>query len=143
MDNKFIGLVSIFFLVFGVFISVLFFNKNIATLTRAKEDTLPSAEKSIILVYPLTVNADGTTTSTATVVVRNSKGDGLEAKPVTLTTSLGAIDGGQPTLTKNSEKDGHATFAITSSTAGVANLSVLISGSTSTSNTASINFISP
>lgn len=143
MDNKFIGLISIFFLVFGVFISVLFFNKNIATLTRAKEDTLPSTEKSIILVYPLTVNADGKTTATVTVFVRNSKGDSLEAKPVTLTSSLGALDGGQQSLTKATEKSGQSVFTLTSTEAGTAQLKAVINGTVPTSNTASVNFITP
>ncbi|HLL60725.1 MAG TPA: Ig-like domain-containing protein [Candidatus Nitrosocosmicus sp.] len=138
MDNKFVGLLSIFFLVFGVFISVLFFNKNITTFTRAKEELIPVKEKSILLGYPLTVTADNQTTSTITAWVRNEKGIGIADKNVTLTSTLGTID--QPT--QKTDKDGRISFKIKSSTPGDAVISAMIENSIPSSNSVTINFVS-
>lgn len=139
MDNKLIGLVSIFFLIFGVFISVLFFNKNIATLTRAKEELVPVTDKSILLAYPLTVTANDQENSTITVWVRNEKGVGIINRNVTLTSNLGTLD----QTSKTTDNKGQATFTIHSASVGNATISGKIDGVTSLANTVTINFVSP
>jgi hypothetical protein len=136
MDTKLIGLLSIFFLVFGVFMTVLLFNDNLTTITKAKDELIPSNEKSIILAYPLSVKA-GAGDSKVTVWVRNREGKGIPNQPVSLTTSHGSLD----VSALNSDGQGRAIFSLTSATPGTAILNATIAGTITPSNTVSVVFI--
>lgn len=135
MDTKLIGLLSIFFLVFGVFMTVLLFNDNLTTITKAKDELIPSSEKSIILAYPLSLQA-GNGQSKVTVWVRNKEGKGIPNQPVTLTTSLGTLD----IQALNSDGQGRAIFTLSSQTAGTATLNATIAGTVNPSNTVTVEF---
>lgn len=122
MDKKLVGLMAIFFLSFGVFTSILVFRKPLLNLARAKEDQVPSASSSKVILScaGTMVKADGSDSCTVNVFIRTA-GDSpkpLANKVVTLTTDLGDLD--RPTQTTDSL--GKAVFRITSSTPGIATL---------------------
>lgn len=120
MDKRLLGIVTVFFLSFGVFASVLVFNKPLSRLIRASQELNPSATSSLVFAWPLTVPADGATQSTITVFLRNEKNYPVANKPITLTTSLGQIKQAEQV----SAKDGKAEFQIISQASGLANISV-------------------
>ncbi len=139
MDNKFIGLIAIFFLVSGIFLSVLFFNDSLTTFTRAREELVPDQSKSILLAYPLTVKADGSDFATITVWVRNSNGSSIVNQKVTLSATNATLD----KTILNTDEAGKAVFKVTSTSASVSEITALINDSIHTNNDVSINFVSP
>jgi hypothetical protein len=116
--------------------TVLLFNDNLTTITKAKDELVPSTEKSLILAYPLSLQA-GNGSSKVTVWVRNKEGKGIPNQPVSLTTSLGTLD----ISSLNSDGQGRAIFSLTSSTPGTATLNATIAGTITPSNTVSVVFI--
>lgn len=120
MDKKLIGLLAIFFLTFGVFFSVVVFNKPLSRLIRASQELVPSASNSLVLAYPLTVKADGVAQATITVFLRNDKNMPVGNRPVLINSSLGQIK--EQLLTTG--KDGKAEFHLVSTTPGVADLTI-------------------
>lgn len=126
MDKKLIALLSIFFLSFLLFISVLVFNKPLTQLTRATEDIEPSSTNSLIFAWPLTAKADGTSKVSVNVFVRSESNKLVTQKTVTLRTSLGDIEN----VSSVSDENGKTTFTLTSQTPGVAELSAVIDGAT-------------
>jgi len=73
MDKRLTGLLVVFFLAFGLFTSLVVFNKPLSRLIRASQEITPSVENSLILAWPLTVKADGQAATTVTVFLRNEK----------------------------------------------------------------------
>jgi len=71
MDKKIIGLMLVFFLSFGIFMTVLVFNKPINQLTRAKEESVVSEKNSLVFACPLNAQADGKSQNKITVFVRS------------------------------------------------------------------------
>ncbi|MCX7881167.1 MAG: Ig-like domain-containing protein [Patescibacteria group bacterium] len=124
MDKKLLGLISVFFLSFLIFISVLLFNKPIVQLLRAKEETNPSPKKSLIIAWPLTLPADGKTNSTITVFLRNEKNQPVSNKIIFLKSTLGEFK--ENNLI--SDKDGKAEFHLSSTTPGLAQITVNAAG---------------
>jgi len=122
MDNKLIILFSIFFLSFGLFVSLIVFEKPLTRLTRAKEELKPSVKKSLIIAWPLTLKANGKSLSLITVFVRNNKGQPIGNKKISLTTNLGKI----AALQSTTNKIGKATFTIKSSRPGIAKINAFI-----------------
>lgn len=118
MDKKFLFLTLIFFLSFTLFTSMIILNKPLSKLTRAKEDLIPSPEKSIIFGWPLSAPADGITKVEINIFVRNLKNLPLSNKKVNVLSNLGEIKEIQPITDKN----GKASFIITSSTPGLAEI---------------------
>lgn len=118
-------LMSLFFLVFILFIGFVLFNQPLYRLIRAKEEYLPSAKASLIFAYPLTVKADGQSISNINVFVRSSTGIPVANKSVSLITSLGQIN--PPMNTTN--KEGKVSFKLTSASEGTASVQALVDGS--------------
>lgn len=137
MDKKFIGLVSLFFLSFFLFLTFTIFQEPIAQFTRATEKNLPSANESIILAWPLQLNADGKSQSTINVFVRNEKQVPVSNKKVTLTSTLGQIEETQPI----SDKQGKTEFKISSTQPGVAEITAQIEGGIILTKKITIEFI--
>lgn len=135
MDKKLTSLLAIFFLTFGVFTSVVIFNKPLSRLIRASQELTPSGANSIVLAYPLTVKADGENQATITVFLRNDKNLPVGSRPVSIVSSLGQIKEG--TITTG--KDGKAEFHITSNDQGTADITAS-SGSTNISQKISVKF---
>ncbi len=121
MDKKIVGLMVIFFLSFGIFTSIVIFNKSPLTqFIRAEKELAPSAKNSLVFAYPLTVKADGISKNKVTVFVRNDANNVIPNKKVTITTSLG--ESIEKEITTG--KDGKAEFHITSITPGIAEITV-------------------
>lgn len=122
MDKKLVGLMLIFFLSFGLFTTIVVFNKPLSRLTRAKEEFLPSAEKSLIFAWPLTTKADNQSPVQINVFVRNASDVPLSNKKVVLTTSLGTIKENEVVT----DKVGKATFNLSSNNPGIAEISASV-----------------
>ena len=122
MDKKLVGLMLFFMLSFGLFISIVLFNKPLSRLTKAKEEFIPSSDASLIFAWPLTAKADGKYPVQVNVFVRNASNVPLTNKIVKLTTSLGSIKDINPTT----DKAGKSTFAIGSQTPGIADLTTIV-----------------
>ena len=137
MEKKFVFLIGVFFVLFGLFISLILFEKPLVRLTRAKLDQ-PSAEKSIIFAWPLKVVADSRSESVITVFARNENSDELSNRTITLASSIGQL----VESTAVTDKLGKAEFRIRSSTIGLADLKAVIDNTTPVNQTVVIEFIS-
>ncbi|MEI6533071.1 MAG: Ig-like domain-containing protein [Candidatus Roizmanbacteria bacterium] len=122
LDKKFIALLGVFFLSFLLFISLLFFRDNISMITRASEDTQPSAEKSLIFAWPLQTKITDNTPIKISVFVRSVSGKPIENKVIMIKTSLGQLN----VSSGASDKQGKAEFELSSREAGEAKLDVTI-----------------
>src|SRR3989344_2616366 len=91
IDRPLLGLLVVFFLAFGLFITLTFFNKQISTFTRAKEESIPSSETSLIFAWPLTAPIDGSQPVVVNIFIRNADNLPLSGKSVSLSTNLGNI----------------------------------------------------
>ena len=123
MDKKFMALVLVFFLVFGVFMSLMLFNKQITNFARASAETDPSSQTSLIFAWPLTAKIGDKVE--VNVFIRNANNTPLNKKSVRLTTNLGLINGSQES-TSESDKTGKVSFTLTSNSIGVAELTAYI-----------------
>jgi hypothetical protein len=122
MDKKLVGLMLIFMLSFGLFTTIIVFNKPLTRLTKAKEEFVPSSESSLLFAWPLTAKADGTTPVQVNVFVRNGTNIPLSNKKVRLTATLGTIRVND----LETDKAGKVTFFMTSDTPGLAELSAVV-----------------
>ena len=123
MDKKLVSLLFLFFLMFGVFASMIVFNAPLSTLTRAKEETVPSAEKSKLIYYPFSAKADGQSQVTIYVFVTSVTDKPLANKTVTLSTTLGEF---KETTQVSQGADAKTTFYLTSNTPGIAEITATI-----------------
>ncbi len=121
MDKKLVGLVALFFLSFLFFLSVVLFNRPLSNLIRAKEDTLPSAQSSLLFVWPIDSKADGQSQVKIDVFVRSDSNKQLSNKQVRVSSTLGEV---QP-ASAISDKSGKASFTLVSSTPGIAEVSAI------------------
>lgn len=125
MDKKLVVLFLLFFLAFGVFTSILVFNKPLTQLARAKEDLTPSAEKSKMLAYPLySIAANGKAVSVINVFVNSITEKPLANKVVGLTTTVGTVSATSATTDTN----GKAEFRLSSTTPGIAKVEATVEG---------------
>ncbi len=136
IDKKLLSLMSLFLLVFGLFVSVVVFNKPLSQFTRASGENNPSPDKSIILVsdvYPIKV---GIKTSVTVFVVSNM-GTPLKNKTVTLSASLGQIE------TNNIVTDatGKATFSLSSNLPGESLIEATVDNTLKINKKVSLKFI--
>lgn len=136
MDKKLLSLMSLFILTFGVFAGVVVFNKPLTQLTRAKEEAIPSLKNSLVFAWPLELDADGTTASTITVFIRTDLSKPLTGKPVTLTSTLGAVK--EQSVTTDAE--GRAVFTLTSAEKGIAELQAFIDNTSPLERKISVKF---
>lgn len=136
MDKKLLGLMSLFFLSFALFAVMVVFEKPLSRLTRAKEDFDASPTHSLIFAWPLTVKADGVSTSTITVFVRSTKGKPLADKTVTIDTPIGNLREG----TVISDKEGKAVFQLTSAEIGTAEIQAVVENTVSLQQKVTVKF---
>ena len=123
MDKKLIGLSTLFIIALLVFTGYVFFSGSFNVLTRASvENITPSEQNSLIFAWPLSLAADGKSTSEVTVFVRNTDGKGLEGKQVTVTTSVGSFQAGSAVT----DTDGKALFNVSSQSPGVAEINAMV-----------------
>lgn len=136
MDKKLGGLLVVFFLLFTLFATIILFNGQLTTFTRAKEDFAPSAKASLLFAYPLLVKADGTTKSTINIFVRSDKGMPVKDKKLTIKTSLGILS---ETVVTTDEK-GKATVTLSSTSPGTSTIEAFIDETLQIVQTLSIKF---
>lgn len=136
MDKKFITLVVMFFLTFGIFSAAVVFNEPLTQLTRAKEELIPSETTSLIFAWPITIKADGKSASTITVFARTGNNRPLINKPVTVTSTLGNI---KPS-TVNTDNEGKALLTLSSTEKGIAQLEAVINNSVTVSQKITVKF---
>jgi len=122
MDKKITGLLLIFLLSFGIFTTIVVFNKPLTQFTRASEENNPSPNNSLIFAWPLTTAADGKTAANVNVFVRSYKATPLSNRVVKLSTSLGNIK----EINNTTDKTGKATFEIVSGEKGIAEVEATI-----------------
>ena len=123
MDKKFVLLMIVFFLVFGVFITNTLFNKQLTKFTRASGDIDPSSQASLIFAWPLTAKIGDKVE--VNVFIRNANNSPLDKKQVKLVTNLGLINGAQES-TSESNKTGKVSFTLSSDTTGIAELTAFV-----------------
>lgn len=136
MDKKLLGLVTLFFLSFLFFISIVLFNKPLTQLTRAKEDIQPSSANSLIFGWPLTAKADGKDEVNINVFVRSANNKLIPNKTVRLETNLGNIR----ILSDISDKGGKTSFVLTSDSTGLAEINAVIDNSIPLSKKLTVKF---
>jgi hypothetical protein len=137
MDKKFIALMVLFFIVFGVFVTTTLFNKQISNFARASAETDPSAQTSLIFAWPLTAKVGDKVD--VNVFVRSADNSPLDKKQVKLVTNLGLINGAQESAAE-SDKTGKVNFVLSSDTIGVAELTAFVNGSVQLSQKVTVKF---
>ena len=136
MDKKLLGLITIFFLSFLLFISVVVFNKPLTQFTRAKEDLAPSGANSLIFAWPLTARADGSEEVTVNVFVRSENNKLVTDRTVTVTSTLGTVK----VVTDKADNTGKTTFKVTAASPGTAEISATIDNSIPVAQKISVRF---
>ena len=126
----------VFFLLFGIFITLIFFNKPLAKFTRAKEDYTPSPAASLLFAYPLLVKADGSAKSTINIFIRSEKGIPVKDQKLLITSTIGTFDKSEATT----DEQGKATVALSSSVPGVASIEVLMNDTEKLTQKLSVKF---
>lgn len=124
VDNKFMGLVGIFFLVFGLFAVNVFFGRDIQQI-RART-VVASPTKSTIFSSARELVANGTDKSTISVFLRAEDGGGITNTPVSVSSTVGTI---APTEV-STDTSGIANFFLTCTTPGVAQITATSKGVT-------------
>jgi hypothetical protein len=109
--------------------------------TTADPSTI-SASQSTVSASPTSVIADGSSTSTVTITIKNGAGSPLNDKTVTLSSSRGATDT-IVTVTGVTGADGKAYFQVRSNTAGAATFTAVTGDGTVITQTAAVTFTSP
>jgi len=137
MDKKFIALMMLFFIVFGIFITNTLFSKQLTGFARASATTDPSPKTSLIFAWPLTAKVGDKID--INVFVRNASNSPVDNKPVKLVTNLGVINGAQESTT-NTDKTGKVNFVLTSDTVGTAELTAYVNGNTPLDQKVTIKF---
>lgn len=131
MDNKFMGLVGIFFLVFGLFAVNVFFGTNIRQIKA--RTVVPSAQKTTLFSSVRELTANNTEKGTISIFLRADDGSGIAETPVTVSTTFGTIT--PPEVV--TDKSGIANFFLTCSGVGIAQISAQSKG-TAVGNTVSV-----
>ncbi|MFA6081655.1 MAG: hypothetical protein WC741_04585 [Patescibacteria group bacterium] len=137
MDKKFVVLMILFFVVFGVFVSSTLLSGKIGNFARASTETDPSSTTSLIFAWPLTTNTGNKVD--INVFVRNANNLPLDKKPVRLVTNLGLINGARESLSE-SDKTGKVSFVLTSDVIGVAEITAFINGNIQLSQKVTVKF---
>lgn len=125
MDKKFIALMVLFVVVFGVFVTSTLFSKQLSRFARATAESDPSPATSLIFAWPLTSKVGEKIE--VNVFVQNANNSPLSKKLVKVVTNLGLINGAQES-TAESDKSGKVNFVLTSDTTGIAELTAFVSG---------------
>lgn len=136
MDKKLILLLIVFFSFFSLFSLMLVSRRSSGFLTRATEENDPSAEKSLILAWPLSVNLKEPTEVKITVFVMNKKEVPLANKKVTLKSNIGKFREND----LMTDKLGKAEFYLLNDSPGIANIEGIVNDNIILKNKISIKF---
>lgn len=136
MDKKLTGLISLFFLTFFVFISLIVFKTPLSRFTRAAEESKVSSAKSLIFAWPLSASISSAQTVKVDVFVRSETGNPIPKRQIAVDSSLGTVS---PKVV-SSDSTGKASFTLTAKAAGTAELTATIDGSAPISQKVSVKF---
>lgn len=125
MDKKLIALMSLFFVAFLFFTTMVVFKNPLSTITRAERANQPSGPNSLIFAWPLNSKTGSGNEVKIDVFVRSEANGPLENKVVSLNSTLGTVK----TLSGTSDKGGKTTFSLSSETPGLAELTATIDNS--------------
>ncbi|MFA6533193.1 MAG: hypothetical protein WCT22_04325 [Patescibacteria group bacterium] len=137
MDKKFIALMILFFVVFGVFISSTLLSGKLGNFARASTETDPSSATSLIFAWPLTTKVGDKVD--VNIFVRNANNLPLDKKQVKLVTNLGLVNGAQESVSE-SDKTGKASFVLSSTSIGIAELTAFVNGNIQLSQKVTVKF---
>jgi hypothetical protein len=101
---------------------------------QTSDDASVSAATGLVSTSSASVTADGSTTATITITVKNISGANLSGKVVSLSSSRGVIDT-ISTISATTDSSGNASFSISSSTSGSSTLTAIADGITLTQTT--------
>lgn len=118
MDKKLVGLITVFLLVFGVFMSFLVFGRSGQPLGIRASGSTVSCQNSFVFANQLNVEVGAPVTILA--YVRNESSVGLANIAVTCSSTLGTITPVDNPVTNSS---GNATYSLVSDTPGLATIS--------------------
>ncbi len=136
MDKKLIVLLLIFFSFFSLFSVIVTSRRTSGFFTRASEENNPSAEKSLILAWPLTVNLKQPSEVKITVFVMNNKQIPLVNKKVTLISNIGRFKENN----LMTDKLGKAEFFLINDSPGIANIEAIVNDNIVLKNKVSVKF---
>lgn len=136
MDKKLVGLMSLFFVAFLFFTTLVVFKQPISTVTRAERANEPSGTSSLIFAWPLNAKAGSAGEVKIDVFVRSETNAPLENKTVALTSTLGNVQA----LSPQTDKGGKATFLLKSDGPGLAEVAATIDNKTPLSQKLTIKF---
>jgi hypothetical protein len=136
MDKKFFFLISLFFVAFALFSITAIRQSSLVTFIRAKEESTPSPEKSVLVAWPLTVNLSNDNQSKITVFVRSNKEIPVPNVAVRLITDFGTYSPEEAYTDKN----GKVEFIIKSDTSGNANISAILNNTTRINQKVNVKF---
>lgn len=123
MDKKLAGLIGLFFLAFFVFISLVVFSKPLSRFTRASSAVDPSAQQSIIIAFPLSLQSNSSEESKIDVFVRSQSNSPVAGRDVSINASLGSVTPSHVTT----DRTGKASFQFSpAGDKGVADLTAIV-----------------
>lgn len=117
-------------LVYGVLIAAFvlggytIFTGPLAGISRAVLPAKASATSSMILGYPLTIPADGTTASTLDIFIADDSGTPLANRKVEISVTLGEVT----PASAMTDQTGHASYKLTMSEPGISTINVTVDG---------------
>lgn len=146
MDKKFVGLVSMLFII-SVLLLVLTLSglsgsgtspiyEAVKSIVRGKEGSVASADKSLMFCWPIQQAADGKSKITVSVFARNSNQKALPNHLVTLSAPPLAIN----PKTIQTNKDGVANFSLASVATASAQVTAIVDNSITLSSKCSAIF---
>ncbi len=135
MDKRLSGLFILFFMSFFVFLSLIVFRKPLSQLTRASTNA-PSADKTILLVWPLDAVASRNEDISVTVFVRNAENGPVPKRQVLVRSSLGAVS----PVAVESDDAGKAVFTLKNTTPGTSTITAVVDNTVQVTQTVSVVF---
>ena len=133
IDNKLMGLVVIFFLLFGFFTVSVLFGQPIRQRIRANNPPPPSATSSLLVVD---LTAQVGKSATATCIVRAADGSAIANQTCAIAASCGTVS----PASGQTNTSGIASFLVTSDAPCTAQLTATVNNSIQITQTASIQF---
>lgn len=121
MDNKFMFLVLVFFLVFGTFATAMFFDQSPTLRARASNKCAPVVSKSFTTSFPKTVQPGQS--CEVNVFVRCEDESAVTGATVKLDVTNGTVDSPESL----SDEGGRATFTVTPQ--GLSQITATVNGS--------------
>ncbi len=120
MDNKFVALVLVFFLVFGTFAAAMVYDQSATLRARATQKCAPVAEKSFAVSFPKTVPQGAS--CEVNVFARCADETGVTGADVSIT----VVNGTAEQTTSKTDENGGAVFTVKPT--GLAQISAVING---------------